>query len=224
MKNLSLQEKIEKIEEYLGLYGDTIKEKKLALMRKLVGDENDSCYTQAWDALSLLQDAENPYLGFRDVIEKNFGLDIDILEIGGGVYPSLSYSINSRQIEIGKGSITVYDPLLSKRLVSNGVILERKSFTADVDVSKFDLIISKEPCLATYAMLDAGGRTDKSMVLSPCKCYDLLPEDYYWSDLPTWYSFVYGRMGCSRSFDFKVMTRYLDEEYNYDNPIYIRKK
>lgn len=222
MRILNNIEKQKMLDKYFNLYGDSYNEMQINNIKEDFGIMYKDCLTQIYDALGLLNEDENPYIGFRNIIEKNFGLDINILEIGGGVYPALSYNINKRQKEIGKGSITVYDPMLSKGLVSDGVRLVKQGFNYDIPINEFDLIIGKEPCAATEMIIEVCNNDNKSMIISPCKCYGLLPEyiEYDEDGLATWYNYVLEMM---EDYD-QIKTEYLDEKYNYDNPIYVKKR
>lgn len=221
MKLYSNKERDALLDSYLNMYGDAytsddVKKLKDQFLRSYV----DSI-TQVYSALGMMDDEENPYVGFTHLIEKLYGLDINILEVGGGIYPALSKEIAKRQASIGKGSITVMDPLLSKNIDSKDLKLLKKDFTSKTNISKFDLIIGKEPCAATEAIIERCETAPKSLLISPCKCYDLLPVWCEYGDNPLndWYNYVKHGVKYLAG-DFNVYT--LDESMHYDNPIYTK--
>lgn len=222
MKSYSEEEKNKLLNEYLNKYGDPYASYEVDMLRSSFGVTYYDHMTQIYQALNLLEENENPYVGFRDLIENKFGLDINILEIGGGVYPALSDVISKRQNEIGKGSITVYDPLLSRNVNLKGVSLQKQSFSRYENVEHFDLIIGKEPCAATMEVIGSSEINNKDLLLSPCKCYHLLPDDFYDGKDPLqgWYKYILSILKRSGSVD----TDYLESSTRYDNPIYTLKR
>ena len=64
---------------------------------------------QIYDELDLLSPTKNIYLGFLKLIEKNFSIDGNLVELGGGRIPSLAKKIALQQ---KNGTITVYDDKL----------------------------------------------------------------------------------------------------------------
>ena len=70
--------------------------------------------------------------------------------------PTLSNLIARSQLNIGSGTITVYDPrlVISEPKYSN-MKLYKEEFKKDIDISSFDLVISIMPCSATEIVLDS---------------------------------------------------------------------
>lgn len=163
---------------------------------------------------------------FVELIENEFGLDKRILEISCGPIPFLSKQIAKKQIRIGKGTITAIDPLLVMRKYKN-ITLIKQQITSLTDISNYDLIVSKEPCMATELIIKLCYRYSKEFSIIPCDCYNLLPEFMDFSDQPIkqWYDYVFDVCKTwNKSDKFEVSKTYFNEECNYKNPIYIRKK
>lgn len=221
MKNFSEQEKEKLLNNYLNIHGDSYTSSNIKILKKEFGKLEHDYMAQIYYALHLLTEEENPYLAFTELVEKEYGLDLNILEVCGGIYPALSYEIAKKQLQIGKGTITVYDELLSKRLESKKIILQRKTFTKYNNIDNYDLVISKEPCHGTFAVIEST-RNKKDLILSPCKCYSLLPGyiDYLDNPLEQWYEFVYYLLEDDKS---TIDTKYLDSKVNYSNPVYCKK-
>lgn len=223
MKNYTEKEKKEIVEDYFSRFKDEYSEVEKERLAELFGTSSTDAVTQIYHAMDLYDKKENPYNGFADIIEKRFGLDHNILEIGGGVYPALTEVISKRQVKIGKGTITVYDP----RVAANKIKLERATlkqanFTRNIDLSKYDLIIGKEPCGATTTLINVALETKKSYLVSPCKCYGLLPSYMDFGDDPIkqWYGYVKYLCKCT---DQQVKTDYLPKVMKYEAPIYTTK-
>lgn len=221
MKKLSEKEKLKLLSNYFNEHSNSYKGLELERIIHDFGTSYGDHLTQIYYALDLLEDEENPYIGITQLIEKIYGLDINILEVGGGVYPALTNEIAKKQQSIGKGSITVYDPLLSKNVNIKKAILVKDGILRTTDFSKYDLVIGKEPCSATTILIDNCLEQKKDMLVSPCKCYNLLPE-YIESDddpLTEWYNYVKNYMD---NYKNTVHTTYLSNRMHYDNPIYTK--
>lgn len=223
MKNYSIDEKKEILEQYFSKYGYAYEPNIKEYIYASFCMNNRDCMTQIYQAMGMYSDLENPYIGFADIIGKKFGLDIDILEIGGGVYPALTDVISKRQVKIGKGTITVYDPYLaSEKIKLERATLKKTEFTDKQDVSKYDLIIGKEPCAATYDIIKVARDSGKNYLLSPCSCYGMLPDfiEYNADPVQQWYDFV--KELCDVS-EIDVETHYLPKVMKYEAPIYTVK-
>lgn len=133
--------------------------------------EGENAFFQIFSAIDAL-DEKDPYLKTMQEIESEFGLDRDIIEVGGGMFPSLARLIAKRQSEIGKGTITVYDPELVTQDLP-GITLIRKNFTVNTPIPKNALIIGRKPCQATETMIKVAGANNSEVYLNLCKCNHL---------------------------------------------------
>lgn len=223
MKKYSQIEKIKLINSYFERYGDSYTKNQVELIKESFGKSNNDYMTQIYHALNMLEENENPYIGITEIIEKTFGLDINILEIGGGVYPALSECISRRQMQIKKGTIAVYDPYLSRGLDLKHISLNKEEFTGNVNDKKVDLVVGKDPCAATFKLISYSETKNKDLVLSPCNCYTLLPDcyDFMIDPVKEWYDYVKNTINRSKG---ELKTHYLNPEYNYANPIYVKKR
>ena len=64
---------------------------------------------QLYSKLGILPDKYNSYLEHANIIERMYGLDMHILDVGAGYIPVLSEIIASRQINTKAGKITAID-------------------------------------------------------------------------------------------------------------------
>lgn len=140
---------------------------------------------EVYDELDILNDNENIYLGFMDLLSKKFNYqDRNIIEVGGGIFPRLAKRISNEQVT---GKITVYDPRLNNKEVSNDRLkLVRKKFYAHEDVKDTNLLIGFMPCEATYNIIDAAARNNIDFIIALCEggphgdIYDYFESDRDW--------------------------------------------
>ncbi len=128
--------------------------------------------------LELIKDEDNAYLQFTNLIEKTFGLEKNIVEIGGGIIPSLSKIIALKQ---KKGTITVYDPRLIKEGKFNNLILKKDKFTVKTNVSNVSLFIGFMPKNATELIINKACMENKDFIITLCGD-GLSDEDSYYED------------------------------------------
>lgn len=107
---------------------------------------------EIYDELGMIKKQDNLYLGFIKLIKQEFGLDKDILEIGGGILPRLSKRISLKQ---KNGSITVYDPRLAyTNSKQDNLVLFKDKFTKEKLPEDCDLIIGVQPYGCTETIVN----------------------------------------------------------------------
>ena len=126
---------------------------------------------QIYDELGLLDDKDNLYLGFIDIIKDKFNIDSNIVEVGGGVIPSLGKNITLNQ---KSGTVTVYDPRL---------IVKKEYFNDNTDISKCDLVIGLMPCQATEVLIRQAGKYNKDFLIGLCEGGHNAFDDYFDDDI-----------------------------------------
>ena len=154
--------------------------------------ENETIFTQIFSACGVLDKDRNPYYQMAKKIEEEYGLDRDIIEVGGGMVPALAMEIAKRQKEIGKGTITVYDPeAIFKTL--DGVKIIREKFTLATPVKPTDLLIGRKPCRATPTIIKSANKRNIEFYISLCNC-DHTPDEYCLThrgiDGNIWYDYI----------------------------------
>lgn len=138
---------------------------------------------QIYDEVGILEDEENLYIGFVDMLEENFDIDKNIVEVGGGVIPSLAKHISLRQ---KNGTITVYDPRLSNSLDSNEqFILKKEKFGENTKIEDFDLLIGFMPCQATEVLIKQATANRKDFMIALCEGRHNEFDDYFDEDIWT---------------------------------------
>jgi hypothetical protein len=134
----------------------------------------ENAFFQMFSAIDALG-KKDPYLQTMNEIETEFGLDRNIIEVGCGMYPSLARLIAKKQKEIGKGTITAYDPeLVTKTL--EGVKLVKANFTLETPIPKDALIIGRKPCQATETTILAAEKNETELFLKLCNCNHIPDE------------------------------------------------
>lgn len=161
------------MKRYGDKYDDYIREILYTEFLKNVGErEMYGEFYQLYDHLNIIQPKDNPYIYHLNTISNNFDLSGNILEVGCGAYPSFARRIADKQLKIGKGTITVYDPSLVTRRTTKykNMKLVAKEFTPEVSIKEYDLVIGIMPCLATDSIIESLSITPKDFYISFCGC------------------------------------------------------
>ena len=121
---------------------------------------------EIFDKLGLLKDDENLYYKFAEFIRELYDItDMNILEVGGGIYPTLAERICTQA-----GKVTVYDPRLSKTVEDTPKLkLVRKNFNKRMNLDNYDLVIALMPCKGAEAVLEACVEQKKNFIVGLCE-------------------------------------------------------
>lgn len=137
---------------------------------------------QIYDELDLLDESKNIYNGFLDILENNFDINQNIVEIGGGKIPSLAKKIALRQ---KKGTITVYDDqLISTDTTIPNLSLRKKRLSSDDILPSSTLIIGFMPCEGTETAIRLAQNNHLDFMIAFCEgsCHNdnlfTSPEDW----------------------------------------------
>ena len=105
------------------------------------------------------------------LLKKHFPIDGNIVEVGSGMIPAFANIIAKEQIQIGKGTITIYEPLLAQlKPKYPNITLHKEEFTLDTDISKADLLVGVMACEATETILESAIINDKDFYVAMCGC------------------------------------------------------
>lgn len=181
--------KILLISDFLSQHRDDIEPFEYDYLRRHIGslDKNFMYYPfvarEIYDKLGLMKDDENLYHRFAEFVRSLYDItDMNILEVGGGIYPTLAERICTQA-----GKVTVYDPRLAKHQEStNKLVLVRKNFNRRINLDEYDLVVSLMPCKGAEAVLDACVEQDKDFVLGLCEggphgdCFDFYEDEEEW--------------------------------------------
>lgn len=174
------------LEENEELFNDYTKSLILENMDKDVGFGTPGVVLQLYDELGILEDKENPYKAFVDLIDAQFDIkNKNIIEIGGGVIPRLGKRIARMQ---NCGTIIVYDPNLctTESKISNMKLVNRRFYSV-TNVDKADLLVGLLPCGSSSTIVKSAIRHNKDFMIAVCdSCnsleffdgYDELDEEW----------------------------------------------
>ena len=172
---------------------------------------------------NVFSDKENLYLQYLGLIEKYFDLRSNILEIGGGFYPSLASHIADRQLKLKSGTITVYDKNLVTTSLKN-IKLIKRDFTLEDDVSNFDLLVGIMPCQATSLIIKKANEYKKEFFLALCGCthFPITYLMFHEPKLETWFEYVKDIFYDTKTDNSKLIE--IDSPTRYNKyPILIKK-
>ena len=157
---------------------------------------------------------------------ENFDIGCNIVEIASGRYPALANLVATEQLKIGKGTITLYDPLLIPMEPEfPNMTIKRKYFSTKTNIKDYDLLISTMPCRITDAILETAAINRKNFYVALCTCDHLtepIDEDgfglyqTYEVDKATYLTYKYG--------NGQLIVDELDDDYEIDAPIVYNKK
>lgn len=209
---------------------------KLNLINKFdyyYGNDSKPCYySQIFDELGIIPDDKNVYYGYLSKLKEIFDLSCNILEIGGGYIPSFSQKIALEQIKIGKGTITVCDPLLiTKKSKYKNLHLSKKAFTHKTNISNYDLLVGIFPCSVTLLIIEKALKENKDFFIGLCGCihnYNFDKKIYgYFVKYPDEFNRIlieYINDMVIKSGRSDIGVTYLSDSYNVSYPIIYSKK
>ena len=132
---------------------------------------------QIYSELEIVDKKHNRYNEYLNMIHKNFNINCNILEVGGGFIPAFANLVAPKQLKSGNGTITVYDPeLITTESKHKNLTLVREKLGANTDIRKYDLIVGIMPCEATELILEKACENNKDFFIALCGCVHL---DFY---------------------------------------------
>lgn len=121
---------------------------------------------QIYDELNLLEESQNVYNGFLDLLEENFDINQHIIEIGGGKIPVLGKRLALRQ---KKGTVTVYDDrLISTNTDIKNLHLIKRRLSPNEIITKKDMIIGFMPCEGTKTAINLAEKNKLDFMIAFC--------------------------------------------------------
>lgn len=117
--------------------------------------------------LNLLEDKKNIYQGFAKIVTEKFDINRDIVEIAGGIIPSLAKIIALKQKQ---GTITVYDSRVIKTdSCPDNLIVKRQSFTTKTPLPGAEMLIGFMPCDATMDIITSACEKNIDFIIGLCE-------------------------------------------------------
>jgi hypothetical protein len=161
-------------------------------------------------------------------IQNMYGLDRNIVEVGGGRMPAFANKVATIQQKTKKGTITVYDPdLIITKPKFKSLTLKKEEFMESTDVHSYDLVMGLLPCDATEAIISASCKAQKEFYIAMCGCthfdfYD--PFGYYTPHMYQEYVIQLAQDMLKEYDNGELEVDYLPEEYGIDYPILRNRK
>lgn len=169
--NISKQEMYIKIKEFLTLHSKDYTEEEQSFILKntewgMKCNFVPDILRQIYDHLELIETKDNIYQGFTELIKENFGLNKNIVEVGGGRIHCLGNHIALQQ---ESGTITIYDPkLLTTNSELQNLILKKEKFTKASYLKDAQLIIGFMPCSATELLIKTACENNIDFIVALC--------------------------------------------------------
>ena len=162
-------------------------------------------------------------------IQELYGLDKNILEVGGGRLPTFANKVAAYQHKLKKGTITMYDPLLIKtKPAFKNLTLCKEEFTIDHDIHSYDLVTGLLPCEATEAIIVSACRAHKDFYVAMCGCSHFQYYDPFGYCSPHMYQNYVVQLAEDLINEHEMgelVVDFLPDEYEIEYPIlYNRKK
>lgn len=174
---------------------------------------------QIYEEKYIYKEEYSAYSYFIKLIEQEKGLEKNIVEVGGGIIPSLAKKISIRQ---GKGTITIYDPRLNNYYKENNrFILKKELFTEKEDIRDKDLIIGFMPCEATETIIRTATNNKKDFMIAMCEGGPHGDYFDYFEDEEEWLSSMicFANSQCQDNNLGKIKILEFPKRYNINYPI-----
>ena len=230
MPNISAEECKRQVNEFLDAHKEYYTEREIAYIRNNATlltrgpkiNYGSSVLRQVYDSLGLIPQEENIYHGFIDIIESQFDLDRNIVEVAGGIIPSLATKIALRQ---KSGTITVYDPrIITPTNYPQNLILKKQQFHRDIQLPGAQMIIGFMPCEAALPIIESACLNEMDFMVTLCEGglktgYEWLETDEEWIEYIKYLATKGMRgknMGTLETTDLK--------KYNFEYPVIYNKR
>lgn len=194
MPNITKEEFQQRVEEFLEAHKADYDEREYNYIKNSshwgYDCENGFLLTdilrQIYSQVGVLPKEKNMYHGFIELLEENFDINREIVEVAGGIVPALAKQIALKQ---KSGTITVYDPRVIKLEDSpENLIVERQMFNKDTKIPNAQMIIGFMPGEAAIDIIETACQNDLDFMVALCdggnrKGYEYLEEDDEWTGM-----------------------------------------
>ena len=168
---------------YASKYGEGIREELNDYFIDSIGNTQIySEFSQIYDDIGAIAPCTNHYIAYLDMLMKQFNINCNILEVGGGCIPTFARYVSAEQMKTGVGTITVYDSRLisRKKYGCKTMHLHKQDITSKTNISAYDLVVGIMPCLGTDDTLELIKKYKKDFFLALCGCdHDAFKFGYY---------------------------------------------
>ena len=127
---------------------------------------------------------KSSYEYFINLIDKEFGLEKNIVEVAGGVVPTLGHKISLKQ---QKGTITIYDPRISNYYdETERFVLKKEMFKRSTKLEDKDLLVGFMPCEATQEIIENAIDNNIDFIIALCEGGPHGDEFDYFDSIEEW--------------------------------------
>ena len=188
MSLIPKEEYISKVNEYLLTHSTRYTNQEIEILKANAALGQNTPFVhellrQIYEETGLVTPGNSMYDEFVNILKTNFSIERPMLEIAGGVIPSLGKKIAINQHQ---GSITVYDPRLTGYSTDiPNLILKNENFTENTDIGQAKMIIGFMPCDATNMIIETACKHNVDFMVALCeggmrKGYEFLEYDDEW--------------------------------------------
>lgn len=175
------------------------------------------------------------YLEHLKKLQENFNINCNVLDVASGVIPAFANNIAKAQLNMGIGTVSVYDPrLVVIDAKHSNMKLYPLKFSNKTDIRKYDLLTGIFPCEATKIIIEKACQEKKNFYVAMCGCTHFSDEElasismnFYNFCSPKYYQELVINMTekLLKEYDNgKLVVDRLDGYYDIDYPILYNKK
>ena len=184
---------------------------------------------QIYTELGIESPNGNYYKEHAKRVQERFDIRCSVLDIGSGKIPAFANTLAQEQLRIGKGTITLYEPLLIETNPKHrNMTLHKEEFTSKTHIKEFNLITGIMPCEATELIIEQACSNQKDFYVAMCGCthFDYIPWGMYVSSEMYQDHVIRKTQQLLKEYDNgELVIERLDDNYAIDYPIlYNRKK
>ena len=126
---------------------------------------------QIYGKLDIHPSAADFYRKHLNLIRDLFPIDGNVVEVGSGNFPIFAEELANEQLKLGKGTVTLYEPVLFDMTPKHpNMTLHKEEFTEQTDLTGADLVIGIHPCKATWAIMENAIKHKKDFYIAMCGC------------------------------------------------------
>ncbi|MCI9233682.1 MAG: hypothetical protein HFH08_03675 [Bacilli bacterium] len=104
-----------------------------------------------------------------NLIKKEFNLKRDIVEVESGIFPLLGHYLSEEKLQLGKGTVTVYDAKVWKNYPTKAKLVDRY-FDDRVQLPENSLLVGLFPCQATKSIIEKALKENLEFGIALCGC------------------------------------------------------
>lgn len=137
---------------------------------------------QIYTELGIECTSGNYYQKHLNNLQTKFNINCNVLDIASGIIPSFANLLAHEQLKTGKGTVTLYEPLLGfTKPKHRNMTLHKEKFTTETSIKEFDLITAIMPCAATETIIENACRNQKDFYIAMCGCthFEYIPWGMY---------------------------------------------